>query len=336
MSDMRYTQLGRTGLEVARLCLGTDNFGTRTDAADAHRIMDRAHELGLNLVDTADVYGWQTGEGVTEQIIGDWFASGGGRRERTVLSTKLYGRMGGWPNDRRLSARHIRRACEDSLRRLRTDHIDIYTMHHVDRFTPWEEIWEAMDVLRTQGKVLYVGASNHAGWQLVKGQEAAVRRGGLGLVCEQDVYNLLERRIEMEVLPACQDYGIALLPWSPLQSGLLGGILSRPAEEATARPLPGAAVAPSRSRRAIALERHRPAIEAYEALCADAGLAPATVALAWLLHQPGVCAPLIGPRTLSQLEGSVAALDVSLGEDVLARLDEIFPGPGPAPEAYAW
>lgn len=332
---MEYTQLGRTGLEVGRLCLGTDNFGTRTTGADAHNVMDRAHDLGINFLDTADVYGWRTGEGVTEQIIGEWFATGGGRRQRTVLSTKLYGRTSDWPNDRFLSARHIRRACEDSLRRLQTDHIDVYALHHVDRRTPWEEIWEAMDVLRTQGKILYVGASNHAAWHLVKAQEHAARTGALGLVCEQDVYNLVERRVELEVLPACRDYGIALLPWSPLAGGLLSGMLTR-GVPADAEPLPGAAVAPSRSRRSVALERHRDAIASYEDLCRDVGLGPATVALAWLLQQPGVCAPLIGPRTLEQLESSVQALDVTLDEDLLGRLDEIFPGPGPAPEAYAW
>lgn len=332
---MEYTQLGRSGLEVGRLCLGTENFGTRTTPADAHAIMDQAHELGINFLDTADVYGWRMGEGVTEGIVGDWFATGGGRRERTVLSTKLYGRTSDWPNDRFLSARHIRRACEDSLRRLQTDHIDVYTLHHVDRRTPWEEIWEAMDVLRTQGKILYVGASNHAGWHLAQAQERAARAGSLGLVCEQDVYNLVERRIELEVRPACVDYGIALLPWSPLASGLLAGMLAR-AEAVDAEPLPGATVAPSRSRRSAALARHRDAIASYEALCADVGLAPATVALTWLLQQPGVCAPIIGPRTLEQLHGSVEALEISLDASVLERLDEIFPGPGPAPEAYAW
>lgn len=336
MTAMEYRQLGRSGVQIAPLVLGTDNFGTRTEAADAHRIMDRAHELGINMFDTADVYGWRTGEGLTETILGDWFALGGGRRERTVLSTKVYGATGDGPNDRRLSARHLRQACDASLRRLRTDHLDVYHFHHVDRLTPWEEIWEAIDVLRHQGKVLYVGTSNHPAWQLVKGQEAAARRGALGIVCEQDVYNLIERRIELEVLPACDDYGIALLPWSPLHSGLLGGILARPAAEASATPLPGASVAPSRAGRTRALERHRAALERFEAACAEWGLAPAHVALAWLRQRPGVCAPIIGPRTVGHLDDAVAALDVRLDEAMVDRLEEIFPGPGPAPEAYAW
>lgn len=333
---MDYRRLGRSGLEIAPLVLGTDNFGTRTEAADAHRIMDRALEHGINMIDTADVYGWRTGEGVTEQIIGEWFAGGNGRRERTVLSTKVYGNTSDWPNDRRASARHLRHACDASLRRLRTDHIDIFHLHHVDRTTTWEEIWEAMDVLRQQGKILYVGTSNHAGWHLAKAQETAARLGTLGIVCEQDIYNLVERRAELEVLPACDDYGIALLPWSPLHSGLLGGILARPPAEATPTPLPGAAVAPSRAARTRALERHRPALEQFEAACREWGLAPADIALAWLLGRPGVCAPIIGPRTVEHLDASVAALDVALEPEMLTRLDEIFPGPGPAPEAYAW
>lgn len=336
VSGMTYRRLGRSGLEVSRLWLGTDNFGTRTEPHDAHRIMDRAHELGINVLDTADVYGWRLGEGVTESIIGDWFAGGGGRRDRTVLSTKLYGRTSEWPNDRLLSARHIRRACEASLRRLGTDHIDIYHLHHVDRATPWEEIWEAMDVLRMQGKILYVGASNHAGWHLAKAQEVAGRLGQLGVVCEQDVYNLIERRAELEVLPACEDYGIAFLPWSPLHSGLLGGVLARPASQAPVTALPGAEVAPSRARRATLIEQHRASLQAYEALCAELGLAPAAVAQSWLLHQPAVCAPIIGPRTIEQLDASAEAVDVELGNDVLSSLDAMFPGPGPAPEAYAW
>lgn len=336
MSAVEHRRLGRSGLRIAPLVVGTDNFGTRTEPDEAHRILDHALDHGLNMIDTADVYGWRTGEGITERMIGDWFALGGGRRERTVLSTKVYGATGDGPNDRNLSALHIRQACEASLRRLKTDHIDVYHLHHVDRSTPWEELWEAMAVLRQQGKVLYVGTSNHAAWQLVRAQTCADRLGMFGIVCQQDVYNLLERRIEMEVLPACEDAGVALLAWSPLHSGLLGGILRRPPTETEATPLPGAKVAPSRSRRGVALERNRAAIEAFEAACDQWGLAPADVALAWLLQRRGVCAPIIGPRTVEQLNGSVAALDVRLEQTMLDRLDEIFPGPGPAPEAYAW
>ncbi|HEV2889824.1 MAG TPA: aldo/keto reductase, partial [Frankiaceae bacterium] len=224
---MEYTQLGRTGLKVSRLCLGTMNFGPETPEEDSHRIMDAAHDAGINFFDTANVYGWKQGEGITEQIIGRWFAGGEGRREKTVIATKLYGSMSDWPNDTFLSARNIRRACDASLKRLQTDHIDLYQMHHVDRSTPWDEIWEAFEVLRTQGKVLYFGSSNHAGWHIAKGMEAARRRGQSGLVSEQSIYNLLKREVELEVLPACEDYGVGVIPWSPLNGGLLGGIIRK-------------------------------------------------------------------------------------------------------------
>ena len=324
---MDYTHLGRSGLSVSRLCLGTMNFGPETSEEDSHEIMDRALELGINFFDTANVYGWKKGEGVTEQIVGRWFAQGGGRREKTVIATKLYGSMSDWPNDTFLSARNIRLACEGSLRRLQTDYLDLYQMHHVDRDTPWDEIWEAFDTLRQQGKVLYVGSSNHAGWHIAKGMEAARRRHSTGLVSEQSIYNLLVRDVELEVLPACQDYGLGVIPWSPLQGGLLGGIIRK--TEQGKRRLKG--------RAKDTLKENRKAIKAYEDLCDELGEQPADVGLAWLLAQPAVTAPIIGPRTLEQLEGSMRALKVRLTKDVLAQLDEIFPGPGGAtPEAYAW
>jgi NDP-hexose C3-ketoreductase / dTDP-4-oxo-2-deoxy-alpha-D-pentos-2-ene 2,3-reductase len=330
---MEYTQLGRSGLSVSRLVLGTMNFGPDTSEEDSHAIMDRAHAHGINFFDTANTYGWQKGEGVTEQIIGRWFAGGGGRREKTVLATKLYGSMGDWPNENRLSALNIRRAADASLRRLQTDHIDLYQMHHVDRNTPWDEIWEAFSVLRQQGKVLYFGSSNFAGWHLAQAQEAARARHFLGLVSEQSLYNLASRWVELEVLPAARHYGIGVIPWSPLYGGLLGGVIRKQREGATARSNSGQAAA--------ALEKHRDRIEAYEKLAADLGADPADVALAWLLHQDGVTAPIIGPRTIAHLDGSLRAVDLKLEKETLARLDELFPAPGPngakpAPEAYAW
>jgi aryl-alcohol dehydrogenase-like predicted oxidoreductase len=337
---MDYRLLGRTGLRVSPLCLGTMNFGMgdpmggegkQTDEAEAFRIMDRALELGINFFDTANGYG--SPRGTTEEIIGRWFAQGGRRRERVVIATKVYGatssndhRKVSWPNEGRLSARHIRQACEDSLRRLQTDHIDLYQMHHVDRDTPWEEIWQAMDLLVDQGKVIYVGSSNFAGWHIAKANEAAARRSSLGLVSEQSLYNLDARTVELEVLPACEDYGLGVIPWSPLAGGLLGGVLADRAA--------GGRRGGERMQRQI--EARRPALEAWEGLCADLGAAPADVALGWLLHNPVVTAPIIGPRTVDQLDGAMGALEVELGEDVLARIDEIFPGPGAAPEAYAW
>jgi aryl-alcohol dehydrogenase-like predicted oxidoreductase len=323
---MEYTQLGRTGLKVSRLCLGTMNFGPETPEEDSHRIMDAAHDAGINFFDTANVYGWKKGEGWTEQIIGRFFAQGGGRREKTVIATKLYGSMGDWPNETFLSALNIRRACDASLKRLQTDYIDLYQMHHVDRNTPWEEIWQAMEVLVAQGKILYVGSSNFAGWHIAQANEAAKARHFVGLVSEQSLYNLVERTIELEVLPACESYGLGLIPWSPLMRGLLGGILRKAKEGRSAS-----------ERTQELLEEHRPKIEQYEAFCDELGEDPANVGLAWLLHQKGVTGPIIGPRTIEQLTGSLRAVDIELDEKALHRLDEIFPGPGaPAPEAYAW
>ncbi|HSP37041.1 MAG TPA: aldo/keto reductase [Frankiaceae bacterium] len=324
---MDYVHLGRSGLRVSPLCLGTMNFGPQTSEEDSHAIMDRAHEVGINFFDTANVYGWRKGEGWTEQILGRWFAKGGGRRERTVLATKLYGSMSDWPNDTFLSARNIRLACDASLQRLQTDYLDLYQMHHVDRGTPWEEIWQAMETLVAQGKVIYVGSSNFAGWHIARAQEQAKVRNFVGLVSEQSIYNLLKRDVEREVLPAAQGYGLGVIPWSPLQSGLLAGVI-RKTQEGSRR---------LDARATKALEANRPAIEAYEDFCADLGTEPALVGLAWLLHQPAVTGPIIGPRTLDQLNSALGALDVRLDEAALTRLDEIFPGPGgPAPEAYAW
>jgi aryl-alcohol dehydrogenase-like predicted oxidoreductase len=324
---MDYTHLGRTGLSVSRLCLGTMNFGPQTSEEDSHAIMEHAHDLGINYFDTANTYGRQIELGLTEKIIGRWFAKGDGRRERTVLATKLYGGMGEWPNEGKLSALNIRRACDASLDRLQTDHIDIFQMHHVDRDTPWDEIWEAMEVLRTQGKILYVGSSNFAGWHIAKAQEAAHQRHFLGLVSEQSIYNLLTRQVELEVLPACADYGLGVIPWSPLHGGLLGGVIAK--TQQGKRRLEG--------RAKDTLRTHRKQIKAYEDLCAQLGEEPGTVALAWLLHQPAVTGPIIGPRTMEQLDGATRALSVRLSKATLAALDETFPGPGgPAPEAYAW
>jgi aryl-alcohol dehydrogenase-like predicted oxidoreductase len=323
---MQYVHLGRSGLRVSRLCLGTMNFGPRTKEKDSFRIMDRALEHGINFFDTADVYGGKRGEGVTEQIIGRWFAQPGSRRDKVVLATKVFGTIDDWPNHGRLSALHIRRGCEASLKRLGTDHIDLYQMHHVDRDTPWEEIWQAMEQLCREGKVLYVGSSNFAGWHIAQAQEIARGRHFLGLVSEQSLYNLTDRMVELEVLPACLAYGVGVIPWSPLGGGLLGGVLQKATE----------------GRRASddvckAIEKHRPKLESYEKLCRDIKEPPANVALAWLLYQQGVTAPIIGPRTLEQLEGSLRALEITLTPDHLGQLDRIFPGPGGrAPEAYAW
>lgn len=323
---MEYSNLGRTGLKVSRLCLGTMNFGPQTDEETSHEIMDQALELGLNFFDTANVYGWELGEGITEQIIGRWMSQGGGRRETIVLATKVYGRMGDGPNDRRLSAKHIRQACEDSLRRLQTDYIDLYQMHHVDRETPWEEIWQAMELLVSQGKVLYVGSSNFAGLHISQAQCSAKERNFLGLVSEQSIFNLIDRMIELEVIPACQEYGLGLIPYSPLAGGLLGGVLDK---ESKGR----------RSSDSVkkGINEYSKQLRTFESFCSDLGENPANVALAWLLHNPTVTAPIIGPRTLDQLKTSIKSLEIVFSDEQLVKLNNIWPGPGgKAPEAYAW
>jgi aryl-alcohol dehydrogenase-like predicted oxidoreductase len=313
------------------LALGTMNFGELTGETASFQIMDAALDAGINFFDTADVYGgpqspdMEKGFGTSEEIIGRWLAQGG-RRDRIVLATKLYQPMGTGPNDRGLSAYHIRRACEASLRRLQTDHIDLYQMHHVDRRTPWDEIWQAMEQLVREGKVTYVGSSNFAGWDIATAQSVAASRHFLGLASEQSLYNLSARTIELEVIPALRYYGIGLVPWSPIGMGLLGGALRKAREGRRATPL-----------LQMRIEQHRSQLEQYETLCEELGQEPADVALAWLLHNPAVTAPIIGPRAKEQLTGSVRALEISLSAETNRRLDEIWPGPGgEAPKAYAW
>ncbi|NUK10011.1 aldo/keto reductase [Streptomyces lunaelactis] len=329
---MKYTQLGRTGLKVSRLVLGTMNFGPLTDEADSHTIMDTALGAGINFFDTANVYGWGENKGRTEEIIGNWFAKGGDRRDKVVLATKLYANMGAegeaWPNHDKLSALNIRRAVDASLKRLQTDHIDLYQFHHIDRDTPVEEIWQAIDVLIQQGKILYAGSSNFAGWKIAQANEAARRLGSYGLVSEQCLYNLAERRAEMEVIPAAQEYGLGVIPWSPLQGGLLGGVIKKETE--------GGRRASGRAAEALADAETRAQIQAYEDLLAKHGLEPGEAGLAWLLTRPGVTGPIVGPRTADQLASALRAVELELSDEVLSALDEIFPGPGPSPEAFAW
>jgi aryl-alcohol dehydrogenase-like predicted oxidoreductase len=329
--SLTHRPLGRTGCKVSPLCLGTMNFGPQTPEPDAYAIMDRALAHGINFWDTADVYGQQRGLGVTESILGRYFAQGGGRREQVVLATKVYGFMDpeGKPDPnlaRGLSARKIIAGCEASLRRLQTSYLDLYQMHHVDRDCPVDELLSAFATLIRQGKIIYVGSSNFAGWDIATFNSAARHQHQLGLVSEQSVYNLSNRTIELEVIPACRHYGLGLIPWSPLGGGLLGGVLQK---AATGR----------RSSEAVQkrVEEKRPQLEAFEALAKGLGESPANVALAWLLHNPVVTAPIIGPRTLAQLNDSIRATEIKLTPETLKRLDTLFPGPGgEAPNAYAW
>jgi aryl-alcohol dehydrogenase-like predicted oxidoreductase len=326
-------RLGKHGVLVSNICLGTMNFGWHTSQDESFAIMDRALELGINFFDTADVYGWSVHRGTTEEILGNWFALGDGRRDAVVLATKVYNTMereGQRPepntDGRNLSAYKIRKHCEASLRRLQTDHIDLYQMHHVDRDCPWDEAWQAFDALVKQGKIVYVGSSNFAGWDIATACQEASRRGLMGLASEQSIYHLDNRTVELEVVPACRHYGVGLIPWSPLAGGLLGGALGKLES--------GRRVSEGVQKQ---IEAKRPQLERYEALCRELGEEPATVALAWLLHNPVVTAPIIGPRTMEQLEAAVRATEVTLDEATLAQLDAIFPGPGgEAPKAYAW
>jgi len=319
---MAYGHLGRSGVLVSRIGLGTMNFGFAADEPASSAIMDAAIDAGINLFDTADVYGgpqtpeMEKGYGISEEIIGRWLQRRG-RRDTIVLATKVYQPMGLGPNDRRLSAYRIRRACEASLRRLQTDHIDLYQMHHVDRATPWEEIWQAMEQLVREGKISYVGSSNFAAWDVALAQCAASARQFIGLTSEQSLYNLAVRTVELELIPALRSLGIGLLPYSPLHAGLLAGALGADTEDNR-------------------IERHRDQLDAYEALCRDLGAEPAGVALAWLLRNPVVSAAIVGPRTSEEVRSSVRALSLQLDADVVDRLDQIWPGPGEAPQAYAW
>jgi aryl-alcohol dehydrogenase-like predicted oxidoreductase len=320
---MQYNHLGRSGLQVSRLCLGTMKFGWVTNENDSFALMDRAMEVGINFWDTADVYN----DGESEQIIGRWFTHGEGRRAQIVLATKVFISKTDWPNFGGLSALNIRRSCEQSLRRLKTDYIDLYQFHQIDRNTPWEEIWQATERLVQDGKLIF------AGWHIVQANEAARRRNFLGLVPEQTLYNLMERTVELEVLPACQSYGLGVITWSPLAGGLLAGALQKAAQGRRAE---GDMVL-GHSSREQRIESNRARLHEYENLCAAMGESPADVALAWLLAQPVVTGPVTGPRTKEQLDGLLRALEITMTPKILQELDKIFPGPGgTAPEAYSW
>lgn len=326
---MQYTALGKSGMKVSRLCLGTMNFGPQTDEKEAFRIMDAAIDAGINFFDTANIYGWGENCGLTESIIGRWFSQGGGRREKVVLATKMYGSMSDpldGPNDEHgLSAYKIRRHLEASLKRLQTDHIELYQMHHSDLSVTWDELWGAFENAVAQGKIGYVGSSNFAGWQIAVAQAEAKNRNFLGLISEQHKYSLTCRLPELEVLPAAQSLGLGIIPWSPLDGGMLG--------RNALRQIKGSRSGGNHEQ----IEQHRTQLEQFAALCQELGEPQDNVALAWLLANPAVTGPIIGPRTLEQLESSLQSLDVVLDESVMKRLDEIFPGPGNvAPQAYAW
>lgn len=325
---MDYTFLGRSGMKVSRVCLGTWNFGSVTDEAEAFRIMDTALDAGINFFDTANHYPDFVNCGLSESIIGRWFAQGGGRREKVVLATKVYQPMmdplDGPNNDGGMSKYKLNRHIAGSLRRLGTEHIELYQMHHIDHRTSWDEIWEGFEVLVNQGKIDYVGSSNFAGWHLASAQAAAQARHFLGLVSEQHRYNLMCRLPELEVLPAAKALGIGVLAYSPLAAGLLSGHALKPPRG-------------SRLGEASGAEHFRAKLEPFAALCKELGRSEPDVALGWVLSHPAMTSVVIGPRTAGQVTGALGCLSVRLDEGTVKRLNELFPGPGgQAPEAYAW
>ncbi|MDP9951685.1 MULTISPECIES: aldo/keto reductase [Streptomyces] len=357
-------RLGRTPLMVSRLCLGTVNFGGRVDEPEAHRLMDHALHGGIDFIDTANIYGWRVHKGYTEELIGRWFKKTPTRRDDVVLATKVGNPMDDAPEGGGLSAKAVVAACEASLRRLRTDRIDLYQLHRSDREADWAELWDAMDLLVRQGKVRYVGSSNFAGWDIATVQHAASAHcarsappapdedrstvgaaprtappapshddafPSLALASEQCVYNLFVRHAELEVIPAARAHGMAVLPWSPLHGGLLGGAVRKAAAGTAVKSAQG------RARTALADPGVRRNVEEYERFCADIGRDPAEVGLAWVTARPGVTSTVIGPRTPEQLDGALRALASPLSEAETARLDALFPPigrGGPAPDAW--
>jgi aryl-alcohol dehydrogenase-like predicted oxidoreductase len=329
---MLFTSLGKTGMKISRLCLGTWNFGTVTDEKEAFRIMDAAVDAGINFFDTANGYPEYGKSGLTEKIIGRWFAQGGGRREKTVLATKVY-TFTEDPNDgpnegHGLSTYKIRRHLEASLKRLQTEHIELYQMHHVDTSVTWDELWDVFESSFIQGKIDYVGSCNFAGLHLMQAHMDARKRHFLGLVSEQHKYNLLCRLPELELIPTVEYLNIGLLPYSPLAEGRLAG--SRLFDQAKSRRKP----VDTGTEKGRKLQEQ---LGAYAELCTGIGESESNVAIAWLLSNKAVTSPVIGPRTADQLTGILRALEIKLDSDTLNKLDEIFPGPGgSAPKAYAW
>lgn len=334
---MKYTKLGRSQMTVSKVCLGTMFFGSRTSEEEAFRIMDRCLEMGINFFDTANTYGGPGNHGRSEEIIGHWLAQGGGRRDQVVLATKVYGNMSDTaiPNEEPgISAYKVRKQSADSLRRLQTDHIDLYQVHHFVRGIAPEEFWGIFERLVNDGKLLYVGTSNFPGWGLAKFQMQAWQRGFMGLISEQTQYNLLNRAPELEVLPAAKDFGIGILAYMPLAGGLLTGKV---------RSQEGSRTQSVEREYGIQLSGENPQFSQFSQLCREIGETETAVAIAWTLAHPEVHAAIVGIRTMQHLEGLERAAELELSPEVMHRLDEIFDinhgrplRPGPAPEAYSW
>lgn len=325
---MKYNRLGKSGLYVSKICLGTAGFGLgRSQGArdwglvnekTAHNIMDFALDVGINFFDTANVYGSKNMRGMSEEIIGRWFKLGNNRREKVVLNTKVGRDLGeahvDGPNNREgLSLYKIRRHVEDSLKRLQTEKIEVYTMHKRDQETAWDEVWEAFEGLVRQGKIDYTGASNHDAWELAKAQESAKRRNFMGLVSEQHFYTPLNRFAELEMLPMALDYGIGITVYSPLCRGLLGIDMDNPNKH---------------HRNAEAdyhFEHIKDQLTAYTKLCKEIGHSTANVTLAWELAHPAVNTVIVAPNTVEDLKELLQCVKITLNKEILEKIDEIFP-----------
>ena len=322
---MDYRFLGRTGLKVSELCLGAMTFGRESDEETSHRILDRFAEAGGNFIDTADVYT----RGASEEVVGRWLR--GKRRSDFVVATKVRFPMGEGPNDVGLSRQHILTGVEASLRRLGTDTIDLYQVHCWDQATPLEETLSTLDALVRSGKVRYVGASNFTGWQLQKAVDLSRWHGWEVFVCLQPLYNLLDRYLEWDLLPVCRNEGLGIIPWSPLRGGWLSGKYRR----GMAAPLENTRIDAaekggwSESWTAYNNERTWSILDELFAVAAEASKTPAQVALNWVKDRPGVTAPIIGARSLPQLEENLGATGWSLDAGQIERLNKISEQPAP-------
>ena len=326
-SDVNYRFLGKTGLKVSELCMGAMTFGRETSEEISHQMLDRFIEAGGNFIDTADVYS----RGVSEEIIGRWLKDK--RRDDFIIATKVRFPMGEGPNDVGLSRKHILSAVEASLRRLGTDYIDLYQVHAWDRGTPLEETLNTLDGLVGSGKVRYIGASNYSGWQVQKAIDISQQMGWEPFACLQALYNLLDRSTEWELLPICQNEGLGVICWSPLRGGWLSGKYRRGMTE----PPEGTRVKTAGERGwseawSIYNNEHTwSVLDALFAVAEEADKTPAQVALNWLLQRPGVTAPIIGARTMEQLEDNLGAVGWSLSDEKMAQLSQASEVPMPYP-----
>lgn len=332
---MKYGYLGKSNLQVSKVTLGTMHFGNKTSEKESFKIMDKALDMGVNFFDTANVYGTPTG--TTETIIGKWFEKNKGKRDQIVLASKVYNTMARdrfVPNDLSgISKYKVKKHLEDSLRRLNTDHLDLYQIHHIDRRVQVDEFFEIFEGLKSDGSILYLGTSNYPGWALAKLQTEAKYRHSLGIISEQSQYNLLNRLPELEVMPACEALGIGLFPYMPLAGGLLTGKI---------KTMDGTRSKEMEEQYNIAVGSDERLLK-FSKLSGELGEKENVVATAWVLSHPVVSSAIVGIRTLEQLDDLEASVNLTLSDDFIKELNTIFDinngrriMEGPAPEAYAW